>query len=187
MSKDHIYLRRRAVAFMVDLVVVTIAQFTFGTMTLHFYAYLCDQMGTMPSYDTTLFLSQFCGGFFFVVYFTFSVGLFGNTWGKEIMGLKVVYHQDGKAHAPTLRQAYWRSMAYLMSSWTYMIGFILPYFRKDRLALHDLLCGSQVVTQAGSESENAQQLDLPYLATVHQIKTPTKEQEPPKAQIGTDR
>jgi uncharacterized RDD family membrane protein YckC len=179
--------RHRLIAFAIDMSIIALAQLTLGTLTLKLYTYACQQMGVVPDFDGATFLSEFCGGFFFISYFTFSVGVFGNTVGKEVMHLKVVYEKDGAEVSPTLRQAYWRSMAYLMSSWTYMIGFILPYFRKDKLALHDLLCGSRVVLRVPNEVAHGQEL-------LHQLHSPppptetlTTEQAPTLGRTGTGR
>ena len=187
MEHQHATFKNRALAFAIDLGIISVAQLALGGLTLQAYKYICIQFGSVADYDTSLILSQFCGGFFFISYFTFSVGVFGNTVGKEIMKLKVVYETDGVSTHPTLRQAYWRSMAYLMSSWTYMIGFILPWFRKDKLALHDLVCGSRVVQQAPIAASNGQQLELPFLAPLLQMRIPTKEQAPTLGRTGTDR
>jgi len=186
MNHEHASFKNRTIAFSIDLGIIGAAQLILGGMTLEAYKYICIQFGSVADYDTSLILSQFCGGFFFISYFTFSVGVFGNTAGKEIMKLKVIYESDGVSTHPTLRQAYWRSMAYLMSSWTYMIGFILPWFRKDKLALHDLVCGSRVVQQAPIEASNEQQLELPFLAPVLKMRIPTKGQAPSPGRTGTD-
>ena len=91
----------------------------------------------------------------FVGYFTVSQGILRKYGGKKkIFQLKTVY--GNTQESPTLMQAYWRSMGYLMSSWTYMVGFILPLFRKDNLALHDLLCGSHVVQSQGSRKRRTE-------------------------------
>jgi uncharacterized RDD family membrane protein YckC len=179
--------RHRAMAFTIDMGIVALAQLILGTLTLKLYTYTCTQMAVVPDFDAGAFLSEFCGGFFFISYFTFSVGIFGNTVGKKTMNLKVVYQKDGLEVSPTLRQAYWRSMGYLMSSWTYMIGFILPYFRKDKLALHDLLCGSRVVGQAPIEVSHEPQLLHPLHLAPRSIETRTTEQDQLPGRTGTDR
>jgi uncharacterized RDD family membrane protein YckC len=176
-------LRSRTAAFSIDLAVVVAVQLSLGSLTLWFYKFSCTQYGIAADYDCELFLSQFCGAFFFIGYFTISLGLFGNTLGKHLVGIEI---RTGHGHKLTLSQAYWRSMAYLMSSWTYMIGFILPWFRKDMMALHDLLCGTRVVQSIQSEAQSGQQLELPLLATVHPIQTVTKEPVPELARTGTD-
>ncbi len=185
-QSDKTLIPHRALAFCIDLALIAAAQLTLGDGTLHLYANLCQTFKSEATLDTTLFLSQFCGGFFFIFYFTFSVGLFGNTVGKKIMRLQVIYEKDGQNHPPTLRQAFYRTLGYLMSSWTYMIGFIIPYFRKDKQALHDLLCGSRVVRKAPSEVLNAQEPGLQRLAPVLPIRTPTMEQAPSQHRSGTD-
>jgi uncharacterized RDD family membrane protein YckC len=187
MNKTPAKFKIRAYAFAVDLTAIGALQLTLGSLTLLLYQSLSTQFGTDPDYDIQLFLSQFCGGFFFITYFTFSVGVFGNTLGKYLFKIETVYERDGLFQKPTLKQAYWRSMGYLMSSWTYMIGFIIPWFRTDNLALHDLLCGSRVVEQVQSAASSVQPISLPHLATVHPIQTPTTEQVLISRRTGTDR
>jgi uncharacterized RDD family membrane protein YckC len=184
MHNTHALLKKRFAAFSIDLAIIASLQLTLGSLTLWFYQAVSIHFNGKPSEDTVLFLSQFCGGFFFLIYFTLSVGLFGNTVGKHLMQLKVIHQKTGEGL--TLSQAYWRSMGYLMSSWTYMIGFTLPLFREDKRALHDLLCDTLVVKQAPNEALNAPQLELPLFANVHQIQTPTKKEALPLAQTGTD-
>ena len=168
----------------IDLLMITILQLTLGTVTIWAYRAACHYFEILPDHDVLMFLSQFCGAFFFIGYFTFSVGLFGNTVGKRIMNIKVV--KELADRPLTLGEAYWRSLAYLMSSWTYMIGFILPWFRKDKKALHDLLCGTRVVQRAKNEELTEHQLELPLHSSVLQIRIPTTEQDHVSARTGTD-
>ena len=175
----------RAYSFGIDLLIITVIQLTLGSLTLLIYQKACAQYGVAIDEDTQLFLSQFCGGFFFLSYFTLSIGLFGNTVGKSVFKLKIIHENTGKKL--TMPQAYWRSMSYLMSSWTYMVGFILPWFRSDKKALHDLLCGTLVVKAVQNGATNELQLELPLLANVHPIRTQTKQEVHGLARTGTDR
>jgi uncharacterized RDD family membrane protein YckC len=184
-EKNQAFRYERVASYMIDLCVIVSFQLTLGSGTLWFYRFACAQLSVGTSSDTEMFISQFCGGFFFISYFTLSVGLFGNTVGKFILKIKVVNEKD--LSELTMPQAYWRSMGYLMSSWTYMVGFILPWVRKDKKALHDLLCGTLVVKEVQNAKSNALPLALPQFASVHPIKTPTKQEAPSLAQTGTDR
>lgn len=177
--------RQRLASFGIDLFCIAGLQMTVGSLVLWLYRFACQQYGVSHDTDIELFLSQFYSAFFFIGYFTVSVGLFGNTVGKKVVGLKLIKEKTGEVL--TMKDAYWRSMGYLMSSWTYMIGFILPLFREDKLALHDLLCGTRVVQQDTSGERSGQQLELPLLATVHPMRTRTKSQDPELGRTGTDR
>ena len=176
-------IRVRMFSFATDLTVIAALQLTLGSLTLLLYQKGCARFDVTHNQETLLFLSEFCGGFFFLSYFTLSVGFFGNTLGKHIFKIKTVNAANGLSL--TMPQAYWRSISYLMSSWTYMVGFVIPLFRSDKKALHDLLCGTQVVRQVQSEESNEPQLELPLFASVHPIKTQTTQVVHELAQTGT--
>lgn len=176
---------RRLMAFVADFFLIATLQFTLGFFTILLYRALCKRYGLSADVEVEAFISEFCGAFFFIGYFTLSIGIFGNTLGKSLCKIHV-RKEDG--HRPlTLVEAYWRSMGYLMSSWTYMIGFILPYFRKDMKALHDLLCGTLVELQAPSAESNERQLELPFLSFPRQKRIPTKPEDHEWGRTGTDR
>lgn len=176
---------QRVTSFGIDLFVIIVLQAVFGNFTLWVYHTTCAKYGVPADHDMELFLSQFCGGFFFLGYFTLSLGLFGNTLGKRVMGLRVV--KSSTQESLTMPEAYWRAMGYLMSSWTYMIGFILPWFRSDKLALHDLLCGTQVVRSTPISASSALQLVLPPHLWPHQNQILPTQEAPSLARTGTDR
>ena len=63
----------------------------------------------------------------------------GQTPGKKAYGMKVV---DIKSHETlSFFRAFIRFIAFLFSATT-LLGLILPFYRKDKRALHDLLSGS---------------------------------------------
>ncbi|MBK9295172.1 MAG: RDD family protein [Oligoflexia bacterium] len=139
---------KRVSAFCVDMFAIVLFQVILGGFTIKLYEHTCHVMGIVPDYQVTLLISQFCGAFFFIGYFSMWQGLTGQTIGKKMMNIIVI---KSKTHKPlTLKESYWRSLSYLLSSWTYGIGFLLPLVRKDRLALHDLLCSTQVVIKPKS-------------------------------------
>ncbi len=170
----------RASAFGIDLGLIAVLQVVFGGGTIKLYEAACHYIGVQSDISMELLMSQFCGAFLFIAYFTFVQGLWGTTVGKKSMNIQVLM-ADGKPL--TLKQSYWRALSYLLSSWTYCIGFILPFFRKDKLALHDLLCGTQVVAKEPISKLSAQQPELPHLASVHQLQIPTTEPAPVLAPI----
>lgn len=159
----------RVFAYSIDLTAIAFLQVILGGMTIKYYEYLCRRFGAPADFDVASFLSQFCGAFFFVGYFTFVQGLSGTTIGKRFFKIQVV---DGITHKPVgIKKAYWRSLAYVLSSWTYCVGFILPLFRKDKLTLHDLLCNTLVVSKGKNAEQTSPQLELPFLAPVHRIQS----------------
>ncbi len=177
-------LTQRVYAFAIDFLIIIALQVTLGNFTLYLYSVFCSNNSIQPDMDMGALISQFCGAFFFIGYFTASVGFYGNTYGKYLLKLKVLNGKTGKPL--TLVQAYWRTMGYLMSSWTYMIGFILPWIREDRRALHDLLCDTLVVQEDENATLIAPQLELPLNSNVLQIQIQTKQEDPDLDQTGTD-
>lgn len=66
----------------------------------------------------------------------------GQTPGKKAYNLKVV---DEKTHKLlSFKQATWRFVVFLISATT-VVGILLPLFRDDKRALHDLLSNSCVI------------------------------------------
>ncbi len=67
----------------------------------------------------------------------------GATPGKKFVHIKIV-------DASTLedidnKQAITRSLGYIVSTFAFLVGFIMVAFRKDKRGLHDLLAGTVVV------------------------------------------
>ncbi|WP_373003054.1 RDD family protein [Sulfurimonas sp.] len=69
---------------------------------------------------------------------------FGHTPGKKAYEIKVVDHKTGE-HIGFLKAAF-RFLAFLFTATT-LLGLLLPFYRKDKKALHDLICGTLVVTE----------------------------------------
>jgi len=68
----------------------------------------------------------------------------GATPGKAVMGLKVLHSEVGSF--PSFLQAIGReSIGRLFELITCMLGYLLPLFRADRRALHDLVFLTRVV------------------------------------------
>ena len=67
----------------------------------------------------------------------------GATPGKKFVHIKIV---DAKTFKDiTNTQALTRSFGYLASTFSFLLGFIMVAFRKDKRALHDILAGTIVV------------------------------------------
>ena len=77
-----------------------------------------------------------------MAYYTLGVSIYGKTLGKHWVGLKVV-RPDGS------RVGFWRALArffaQILSALILVIGFLMVAFRKDRRALHDLICDTVVI------------------------------------------
>ena len=69
---------------------------------------------------------------------------FAQTPGKKAYGLKVLDAKSGKN--VSFFQALLRFVAFLFSA-TILLGILLPLYRKDKKALHDLLAGTIEVVE----------------------------------------
>jgi uncharacterized RDD family membrane protein YckC len=67
----------------------------------------------------------------------------GATPGKKLLHIKIV---DSKTFEDiNNKQALTRSIGYIASTLSFLVGFIMVAFRKDKRGLHDLLAGTCVV------------------------------------------
>jgi uncharacterized RDD family membrane protein YckC len=67
----------------------------------------------------------------------------GATPGKRFVGIHIV---DAKTYEELdNKQAIIRSFGYIASTFSFLIGFLMVAFRKDKRGLHDLLAGTIVV------------------------------------------
>lgn len=89
-------------------------------------------------------VTQFSGiiiGFAFAGYFYSKKGA---TPGKKLMGLRLIQTSKGK-NVSFWRGAFRDNIGKLISLLVLFIGYLLPIFRSDKRALHDLLFDTQVV------------------------------------------
>jgi uncharacterized RDD family membrane protein YckC len=69
---------------------------------------------------------------------------FGHTPGKKAYEMKVVDDKTGEYIG--FFKSVFRFIAFLFTATT-LLGLLLPFYRKDRKALHDLLSGTIVVVE----------------------------------------
>lgn len=81
-------------------------------------------------------LAQFSGVALYALIYAVFIAKSGQTPGKKAYSMKVV---DVKTHKKiSFFRALWRYVAFLFTATT-LVGLFLPFYRKDRRALHDLL------------------------------------------------
>lgn len=99
---------------------------------------------------------------FFVVYLT--IGNTGKlqTIGKFLIGIKVI-NRKTKGNL-NIVASFLRALGYLLSIATLGIGFAFVLFSKKRLALEDLIAGSEVVTIR--QKSNAEMTFISFLGTL---------------------
>ncbi len=98
-------------------------------------------------------VSIFLGSFLGIpcLYYTLMTAFKGQTLGKMLFNLKVV-QTDGMP--VSVLRSFLRWICYFISAIPLGLGFLFPAFQKDKRALHDMVCGSQVV-QVGPSNQVA--------------------------------
>lgn len=91
-----------------------------------------------PSYWTALLISAGIE----MAYFTVATGRWGRTFGKLLMGIKVVRVDGSKV---TYWRAFGRFWGYSLCWLTWGIGFIVIAFNGQKRGLHDLVCDTVVI------------------------------------------
>ncbi len=81
---------------------------------------------------------------FYGLIYAFLLSKFGQTPGKKAYDLKVVNDKTGE-YIGFFKSAF-RFVAFLFTATT-LLGLFLPFYRKDRKGLHDLLSGTIVVIE----------------------------------------
>ena len=76
--------------------------------------------------------------------YAFFVSKFGQTPGKKAYELKIVNDKNGEYIG--FFKSIFRFIAFLFTATT-LLGLFLPFYRKDKKALHDLLSGTIVVIE----------------------------------------
>ncbi|MCK9454508.1 MAG: RDD family protein [Sulfurimonas sp.] len=78
------------------------------------------------------------------VIYAFLLSKFGQTPGKKAYEMRVVNDTDG--NNISFLKAIMRFIAFLFTATT-ILGLLLPFYRKDKKALHDLVCKTIVVIE----------------------------------------
>ena len=125
----------RALAAVIDVVVIVVAQATYTTAAALVF-------GAGP--DPSMALSSTVGFFtlvFAALYTSVLHATAGQTIGKMMTGVCVVT-LDGEP--PVGGAAFLRWLGYFVSCATFGLGFVMAGLRTDKRALHDLIAGTRV-------------------------------------------
>jgi len=76
--------------------------------------------------------------------YAFLVSKFGHTPGKKAYDMKIVDDKTGKQI--NFFRALFRFVVFLFTAAT-LLGLIIPFYRKDKKALHDMICSTLVVIE----------------------------------------
>ena len=80
--------------------------------------------------------------FVFVFYYTFFIGKYGQSFGKKLVGLKVV---DTENNCIGYKKAFYRFLLQYLSSLIFFIGHIYMLFNEQNLAMQDKILNTRVV------------------------------------------
>ena len=108
--------------------------------------------GSISTSEQTVSWTEVFAGLFLAfavttVYNTILVGIWGTTVGKRILN---VYVLDGNGYITGIPLAFARSVATIISTAIFYIGYLF-ILRSDHRALHDLLVGTYAVTLTSAE------------------------------------
>jgi uncharacterized RDD family membrane protein YckC len=123
----------RFIAFTIDFIILNFIVSLISFIIIKYQILLIDYM----TYSL-LFLDL---GIYLLYFFGFSVA-YHATPGKIFMHLRIETKEGG---SPSKIQLLIRYFAYFISQMLAMLGFIMILFRKDRLALHDIIAESKIV------------------------------------------
>lgn len=119
----------RIKAFIVDM-------FMIYTPILYFIAYVV--VGSKEEFQSST-LAPFVAVCIYGLIYALLVAKFGQTPGKKAYSIKVV---DDKTHQNiSFFRALCRFVMFLFST-TILLGLLTPFYRKDKKALHDIVCGT---------------------------------------------
>ncbi len=128
----------RLAAVLIDAAIAV----TVDTVVLYFTLRLCgltfSQVDQLPIWPLLGFFGLLNGG-----YITAFLTASGQTLGKMAMGIRVI-SRDGSP--VPIGHAVLRTVGYLVSAAPVGLGFVLCLFGRERLALHDRLADTRVVT-----------------------------------------
>jgi len=103
---------------------------------LYFITYVV--MGGKDEFQSSQ-LAPLIGVSLYALIYTVLISKFGQTPGKKAYNIKVV---DDKTYENiSFFRAFMRFVAFLFSA-TILLGLITPFYRKDKKALHDILCST---------------------------------------------
>ena len=133
---------RRIGAYLVDLFVIALLHFStnliFVLVLDRIFPHSAKNFVLSENFST---YSQASDLFCYLGYFTLTVWYFnGFTAGKRLFQIRISTHES----EISLKQALFRTVSYGLSYLTLSFGFLLPLFREDQRALHDLLAQTTV-------------------------------------------
>jgi uncharacterized RDD family membrane protein YckC len=155
---------RRGAAYFLDLCAIYLTVVTTLVFCVYAYGKLKldgnpEAMQLLLKAPSTRAFTFWAHGIVFLSYFTLAQWYAGRTLGKWILGLQVV---GGGANELSLGKAFLRTLGYILSGQlTLGVGFLVPLFRRDGRALHDLISGTHVVELKAKKAAHVLALPAP--------------------------
>ena len=143
----------RLVAGLIDVTVAFVVDVIVLYLTLRLCGLTFGQVGQLPMWPLGGFLGLLHSGY--VIAFLVAKG---QTLGKMAMGICVVC-RDGAALL--VSHAVLRTVGYLVSAIPVGLGFVIGFFGREKLALHDHLANTRVINSGSHDS-----LRLPVVSTL---------------------
>jgi len=119
----------RVKALIVDL-------FMIYTPILYLITYVV--LGSKEQFQSSQFAPFIAISLYGLIY-SVLISKFGQTPGKKAYSIKVIDDKTNKNIS--FFRALWRFVMFLFSA-TILIGLLIPFYRKDKKALHDIICGT---------------------------------------------
>lgn len=137
---------RRGMAFLVDLVIIFLIWSFFLWLAVS-AVQLAIRGGDVlsnsnPFLGPITFTIIFLWPFLFIFYFSFLTWWGGQTIGKKLFYLKILDREGGEVSAI---QSLGRTMGYFFSFLSGGLGFLIMFFSRKRLCLHDRISRTSVV------------------------------------------
>ena len=134
----------RLVAVLIDVMIAFVVDVAVLYFTLRLCGLTFGHVDQLPMWPLVGFLGLLHGGY--VIAFLVAKG---QTLGKMAMGIRVVC-RDGSALL--VSHAVLRTVGYLVSATPVGLGFVIGFFGRERLALHDRLANTRVVNSDSHDS-----------------------------------
>jgi uncharacterized RDD family membrane protein YckC len=133
----------RLCAYIIDYVFMTCLAFVGGVVVGILYGLIAVAAGSKGDSGVSGLLGAAVGLFVLVFYnIHFVSGRWQATPGKRILGLHII-RINGEPMTGGL--AVGRALAYMLSSMTLFIGFMMIGWTNQKKGLHDIICGTRVV------------------------------------------
>jgi uncharacterized RDD family membrane protein YckC len=130
-------------AYIIDYIFTFVISLVGGFIIGFLYAILMISIGLKPDQGTARLMGAAEGVIVQIAYYVFFVsGPWQATPGKRLLGIHII-RTNGEAMTSIL--AFGRLLAYVLSSLTLLIGFMMIGWTEEKKGLHDIICRTRVI------------------------------------------